>query len=84
MADQVEYREHPVANTERLAGAVREMELQVSHLQGEVVAVNSQVEGLEQAFQRFMGEFRAYVEQDRKDRRLHEAMEDRVILQNTL
>lgn len=84
MAEEVRYVEHPTANVSRMADAVNAMQAQVVHLSDEVVQVNNQVESIQGTFQEFLNQFRTFVEQDRKQRRLHEALEDRVILQDTL
>lgn len=85
MADvEVRYVEHPSADISGLVGAVQSMKNQVANLSTEVVDVHSQVDAIETSFKEFLNDFRRYVEKDLKDRRLQEALSDRVALQQEL
>lgn len=74
----------PGANVTALADAVNAMQEQVGSLNSEVLNVNQQVESVQNQFNEFMDEFRKYVAKDFKDRRLHEAHQEIVTLQQEL
>lgn len=84
MAEEVRYVEHPSADLSGMIEAVQSMQSQVHVLASEVVSVNAQVDSIQSNFVEFLQEFRAFVEQDLKDRRLQEALSDRVSLQQEL
>lgn len=84
MADEVRYVEHPSADVSYLVDAVQGMESQLNNLSSEVVSVNSQVDSIQDSFAQFLKEFRDFVMQDLKDRRLQEALSDQVTLQQEL
>lgn len=84
MAEEVRYREHPAADLSGMVRAVQAMQGQVSSLAGEVVSVNTRVDNIQSTFTEFLRNFRTFVEQDLKDRRLQEALSDRVSLQQEL
>lgn len=85
MADvEVRYVEHPQANLNYLVDAVQNMQNQVQNLSYEVVSVDKQVDAIQSQFDEFLDDFRKFVEQNVKDRRLQEAMSDRVSLQQEL
>lgn len=81
---EVRYVEHPEANLSYLVNAVQNMEVQVGSLSGEVIAVDRQVNAIQNKFEEFMDEFRKFVVQNVKDRRLQEALSDQVSLQQEL
>lgn len=81
---EVRYVEHPQANINGLINSVNAMTSHVDSLSSEVVHVNSQVNEVQRSFEEFLQEFRRFVEKDLKDRRLAEALSDRVILQDEL
>ena len=81
---EVRYVEHPLANISGLVNSVQAMNSNVESLGSEVVQVNAQVNEVQRSFEEFLAEFRRFVEKDLKDRRLAEAMNDRVILQDEL
>lgn len=84
MADEVRYVEHPSADVSYLVNAVQGMESQLNNLSSEVVSVNTQVDSIQDSFAQFLKEFRDFVMQDLKDRRLQEALSDQVTLQQEL
>lgn len=84
MSEEVRYVEHPSADVSSLAYAVNEMQSQVSDLSQEVVAVNAQVDQVQNRFSELLDEFRAYVVQDMMDRRLQVALEEKVIIKQEL
>jgi len=84
MADQVRYVEHPQANVSGLVNAVNSMQGQLQNLASEVISVDSHVDSIQDSFVEFLNDFRRFVEQDLKDRRLQEALSDRVSLQQEL
>lgn len=81
---EVRYVEHPQANLSYLVDAVQTMQTQVNSLSSEVTTVDRQVETIQSQFEDFMNEFRRFVVQNVKDRRLQEALSDRVSLQQEL
>lgn len=84
MADEVRYVEHPQADVSSLVNAVNQMQGQLNYLSSEVITVDSRVDSIQDSFTEFLKEFRSFVEQDLKDRRLQEALSDRVALQQEL
>lgn len=83
MADVV-YRDYPEANLRGLENALRSMDNQIASLSVEVNSLNHQVGSLDQSFSSFLSEFKAFVVQDLKDKRLQEALNDQVTLQQEL
>ncbi len=81
---EVRYVEHPAANLSGMISAVNEMQNQVNNLGNEVLTVSGRVDSINSQFQDFMQDFRRFVEQDLKDRRLQEALSDRVALRQEL
>ena len=84
MAEEVRYVEHPQADLSGMINAVQNMAGQVNSLASEVLSVNAQVDSIQESFTGFLQEFRRFVEQDLKDRRLQEALTDQVTLQQEL
>ncbi len=81
---EVRYVEYPSANLNEMISAIHDMEGQVNHLASEVLSVNAQVDSIQNSFTEFLEQFRQFVEQDLKDRRLQEALTDQVSLQQEL
>ncbi len=84
MATEVVTERLPGANTAGLENAVEHMRSQVLSLSSEVVTVSQQVDAVESEFREFVTQFREYVAQDFKDRRYHEALQEKVVLQQEL
>ena len=84
MASDVRYVEHPQADLSGMISALNQMNQQVQQMGQEVVEVSNHVDGVESEFLAFMKEFRTFVEKDIKDRRMQEALQDRVELRQEL
>lgn len=86
MADEVRYVEErlPDASTSALENAVHALATQVNSLGHEVTNVQQLVDTVQSRFTEFVQEFRNYVAKDLKDRRLHEALQEKIALQQEL
>ena len=82
MATQVQVL--PSANLSHLSNAVSEMQVEVSSLDQRVNNLSSYAISIENSTNAFLGEFYKFLEQNKKDQQLHEAIADQVQLQQEL
>ena len=74
----------PSANISRLSSAVSDMQVEVSSLDQQVGSLSSHAKSIENSTNAFLDEFHKFIEQNKKDQRLHEAIADQVQLQQEL
>lgn len=74
----------PSANISELRSAVSEMQLEVSSLDKQVSNLSSYAHSIENSTNAFLDEFYKFIEQNKKDQQLHEAIADQVQLQQEL
>ncbi len=74
----------PSANISGLSNAVSEMQIEVSSLGQQVGSLSSHAQSIENSTKAFLDEFHKFIEQNKKDQQLHEAIANQVQLQQEL
>ena len=74
----------PSANISGLSSAVSDMQVEVSSLDQQVGSLSSHAQAIETSTNAFLDEFHKFLEQNKRDQQLHEAIADQVQLQQEL